>query len=271
MKMLQLNNGMQMPSLGLGTSRLHGEVCTQAVVDALAIGYRHIDTAEMYSNHQAIAQALVRAGLAREEIFITTKVPPHSLAHKEVTVRTERYLTELGVAYIDLLLIHWPNRAIPIGETLGAMEKLRMAGKVRAIGVSNFTPHHIEDALATGISIVMNQVELHPTFNQYPLQKFCESKKIVLTAYAPLGRGADLQTPLLQELAKKYNVSVPQVILNWIIGRGIAAIPKSTGQEHLKDNFNALTWQMEVRDTARIDALPQGARLFAPSFSEFDY
>ena len=271
MKTLQLNNGTKMPALGLGTSQLRGEVCTRSVLEALYIGYRHIDTAEMYGNHEAIASALKRSSIPRQELFLTTKVPPSALGRETLTKSCERYLKELSIDYIDLLLIHWPNRNIPVEETLGAMEELKKSGKIRSIGVSNFTAHHLEDTLATGINIATNQVELHPTFSQQALQKFCNNKKIVLTAYAPLGRGADLELPLLRELAAKYNVSVPQVVLNWIIGRGIAAIPKSSSRGHLEDNFNTLKWKMEKEDVARIDALPQEERIFNPSFNEFDY
>ena len=260
-----------MPILGLGTSRLRGGACVSAVALALEVGYRHIDTAELYGNHEAIGEGLRRAGIARKDLFITTKVPPSALAREAVVASASRYLEELGVNYIDLLLIHWPNRSIPVAETLRAMEELRKKGVVRAIGVSNFTPHHLKDALATGIKVVNNQVELHPTFNQKELKKFCDGNNIVLTAYAPLGRGADLEVSLLRELAEKYGVSVPQVTLNWIMSRGIAAIPKSSGRAHLKDNFHAAVWKVEKGDIARIDALPQGARIFAPSSHEFDY
>ena len=271
MKTLRLNDSAHIPVIGLGTSQLRGETCTQTILDALDIGYRHLDTAEAYGNHEAIGEAIKRMTIPRAELFLTTKIPPSFLDHDSVIAHTGQYLEELNVEYIDLLLIHWPNSATPIAETLSAMDKLRSNGKIRAIGVSNFTPHHLDDALATSIPVTINQVELHPTFNQKELRAYGESKNIVLTAYAPLGRGADMQNPLLLELADKYHVSLPQVVLNWIIGRGIVAIPKATGHAHLEDNFHALDWQLDPADVARIESLPQGERLFNPSSGEFDY
>jgi len=270
MRTITLKGGSEMPVIGLGTSQLKGEDGARAISEAIEVGYRAIDTAEDYGNHDAVAAAMNESAVPREEFFLTTKIPRVGLSRESVLERTKRYLHELQTEYVDLLLIHWPNRAIPIAETLGAMEELRAAGAIRAIGVSNFTERHLEEALSTGVSVSVNQVEVHPSFNQKKLVSYCGEKNIVVTAYAPLGRGKDLQEPLIAELAKKYGVSVPQVILNWIVSRGLTTIPKSSSRAHMEDNLKALTWAMDPSDIAAIDALPQGERIFNPPTAEFD-
>lgn len=271
MKSFRLNGQVEIPVLGLGTWKLTGEECVRAVTCALEVGYRHIDTADVYGNHEEVGQAVKISGVPRGEIFITTKIPRTDLRPDDVVKDCDRYLTELDISYIDLLLIHWPNRQIPIAETLGAMDELKKRGKIRAIGVSNFTIHHLRDVLETGVEIVINQVELHPTFNQKELHTFCISKKIVATAYSPLGRGADINLPLVSELAQKYNVSPAQVILNWIMSRGIVAIPKSASPSRVEDNLKALSWKMEKEDIRRMDSIPQEPRLLNHPGAEFDY
>lgn len=271
MKAVPLKNGLEMPALGFGTSQLKGEVCVHAIVDAVAVGYRHIDTADLYGNHREVGEGIKRAEVQREELFVTTKVTRDSLSADGVKSAVARFLEELQLTYIDLLLIHWPNKAVPVSETLGAMESLRAAGTIRAIGVSNFTEHHLDDARAAGFEIVANQVEVHPTFNQAKLRSYCAAQRIAVIAYAPLGRGSDLDLPLLRELAEKYGVSTAQVSLNWLLSRGVAAIPRSSKRVHMEDSFNAQNWRMDESDLSRIDALEQGERIFEPSTHEFDY
>src|SRR3989344_2295650 len=190
-KTFALKAGVAMPTLGFGTSRLTGMVGVGAVKTALEVGYRHLDTADSYGNHEAVAEGIKSSGVPREEIFLTTKIDGDDHAYKDVLSATERYLEELNTDYIDLLLIHGPNRAVPVGETLKGMQELKEAGKIRAIGVSNFTRHHLEDTFQTGVEVSVNQVETHPAFNQKDLREFCAEHGIIITAYAPLGRGAD--------------------------------------------------------------------------------
>lgn len=258
-----------MPVVGFGTSRLTGEVGAEAITTALKVGYRHIDTADSYGNHDSVAEGIIRSGVPREEIFVTTKIDGDDHGYDDVFINTERYLHELKTDYIDLLLIHWPNRAVPVGDTLKAMQELKEAGKIKTLGVSNFTKHHLEDVFQAGIEISVNQVETHPTFNQRSLREFCATHGIVITAYAPLGRGADLELPLLVELANKYGASVPQIILNWIVSRGMVPIPRSKNPERIKENLESLDFTIEETDLLRIDELPQGNRIF--SGGEFDY
>ena len=272
MKTLRLNDAAHIPVIGLGTWNLNGESCVESVETALTLGYRHIDTADAYGNHHEVAEGLRRAGIPREELFITTKLNlADGYARDTVLKSGERFLEELEISYIDLLLIHWPDRSFPFPETLGAMNELKKRGLVCALGVSNFTPHHLEDAFATGIEITNNQVELHPSFNQKVLREFCASKGIAITAYSPLGRKRDLELPLLKELAKKYSVSPAQVALNWILSHDMIAIPKSSHPERIKENFEAGTFTMDETDLRRIDEMPQGERVVWPTFGDFKY
>ncbi|OGY08678.1 MAG: hypothetical protein A2782_04135 [Candidatus Blackburnbacteria bacterium RIFCSPHIGHO2_01_FULL_43_15b] len=271
MKTIRLNQEAQIPVLGFGTWQMRGDECVRAVSTALEVGYRHIDTADVYDNHKDVAKAIKESGLAREELFITTKIPRDLLCAPDVLENFNRYLNELDMPYIDLFLVHWPNKQIPILDTLGAMNQLKQEGKVKAVGVSNFTEHHLEDALSTGCEVTLNQVELHPTFNQLELQEFCRSKNIAMTAYSPLGRGEDLSHPTILELAKKYGVSPAQVVLNWITSRGIVAIPKSSNPGRIEDNFKSVSWTMGNGDIEKIDSIPQEPRILDHPGSEFDY
>lgn len=271
MKTIQLKNGMSLPVIGFGTSQLKGEVGVRSVQEAIEVGYRHIDTADMYGNHREVGQGIKNSGIAREQLFVTTKVSRDDLTADAVRTATQRFLEELQLSYVDLLLIHWPNKSVPLAETLGAMEEIRKAGLIRAIGVSNFTEHHLADAAATGIEVVADQVEVHPTFNQKPLREYCAGRGVAVIAYAPLGRGSELNALLLTDLAKKYGVSTAQISLNWLLSRGVAVIPRSSNRAHMEDSLRAQEWQMEEMDLVRIDALPQGERLFKPATHEFDY
>lgn len=270
-KSFTFSSGVSVPAVGFGTWEVTGEDCTRAVSAALEIGYRHIDTADRYGNHREVGEAIKSSGIKREELFITTKVWYSDLNHSKVLASTDRFLNELQIPYINLLLVHWPNHSISIDETFSAMEELQKNGKIRAYGVSNFTIHHVEDVLAKGYKIVNNQVELHPSFNQTDLKNFCDSHNILLTAYSPLGRGSELQNPTVINLAQKYGVSPAQVIINWIISRGIVAIPKSKTPERIKDNFDSLSWQMEQEDIDKMNAIPQAPRLLVTDWQEFDY
>jgi len=261
-KKIQLTEKVAMPVIGFGTSRLTGEVGAESVKMAIEAGYRHIDTADQYHNHEAVAEGIKHSGISRAELFITTKIQEQHLARADVLTNVPRYLEELQTEYVDLLLIHWPNAHIPVAETLYTMKEFQDAGKVRVLGVSNFTERRLEEALATGVEIKVNQVEMHPTFNQQKLRAFCKENGIVITAYAPLGRGADLELPVLLELAQKYHTSVSQVILAWELAHGVTIIPRSHNLERIKQNLAASELTLEAEDIARIDTIPQGERIF---------
>jgi len=267
---LSLNTGASMPALGFGTWQLTGETCVQAVTKALAVGYRHIDTALMYGNHKEVGQAIKESGIQREQLFITTKVPQDSLQKQDVISTCNLALKELDCEYLDMYLIHWPNHDVPIKETLSAMQELKEQGKVKHIGVSNFTIKHLKDAMNTGIEFSNNQVEFHPSLYQKELLEFCNQNNIILTAYSPLARGEDLNLQEIKNLAEKYNKSAAQVVLNWILKKGISAIPKASNPEYIQENFKALEWDLTPEDIALIDQLGKQNRLVNPGFSEFE-
>lgn len=270
-KSFTFKNGHTIPSLGLGTWKLIGDGCRRAVSYALEIGYRHIDTADAYGNQREVSQGIRESGVNREGLFITSKIWHDDYAPNRVRPACERIIKELGIEYLDLLLMHWPDKLMPPADTLQAMNELKEAGLVRSLGVSNFTIHHLQDALATGVEFVCNQVEFHPSLNQKELKAFCEERRILITAYSPLARGADIKIPVIQELAQSYQKTPAQIILNWIISKGMPAIPKSASVERIKENLGVLDFELSKQDIERIGELNTGNRVSAPDFAEFDY
>ena len=262
---------MDIPILGFGTWQLKGKDCVDSALHALKVGYRHIDTADSYGNHLEVAQVIKSSGIKREELFVTTKVPRSLLGYDDVLLSCDRYLAELGIPYIDLLLIHWPNKDIPIEKTLEAFERLKQQEKIKEVGVSNFTIHHLEDIQSKGFKVVNNQIELHPTFNQLTLQGYCDQNNIRLTAYSPVGRGVDLDLGMVKELAMTHGRTPSQIILRWIIQRGIIAIPKSTNPKHIEDNFNTADFELTDEEVKLLNNIPQEERIVNPPTSEFSY
>ena len=271
MKTFKLKDGNEIPFIGFGTWRLNGDECIKAVKYAIEAGYRHIDTAELYGNHKEVGLAIKSSGVKREDLFITTKIPPHDLSYNSVIESCYRYLKELEIEYIDLLLIHWPNKKYPIGETLSGMQKLKSDGKIRSIGVSNFTIHHLEDTKETIVEVVNNQVEMHIEFNQKELREYCKNKGIIITAYSPLGRGNNLDNPVLIEISKIHNATPSQVALSWINSKEVIAIPKSSKPARIKENFDSQNIKLSDEEIAKIDAIPQKDRTVVASWNEFSY
>ena len=181
----------------------------------------------------------------------------------------EEFLDELDTEYIDLFLIHWPNHSVPIEETLAGMEELKSKGIIKAYGVSIFSIKNLKAALDTGYEVVNNQVEFHPSFSQKELKQFCDDQGVKMTAYAPNGSGQDLKLEIIKKLARKYSKTEAQVILNWILQKGIITIPRSANPDHIKGNLGALGWKLEKEDTQLIDNIEGNNRLFNPAFSEF--
>jgi diketogulonate reductase-like aldo/keto reductase len=271
MKNSTLKNGKTIPTLGFGTWQIKGDECITAVDTALSVGYRHIDTADGYHNHKEVGQGIKNNGIAREDFFLTTKIFPGDLTADVARQKIDTYLEELDTDYIDLLLIHFPDHSVPLAETLGAMNEAKEAGKVHSLGVSNFTEHHLKDAMETGVEIVVNQVELHPSFPQHDMRAFCAEHGIAVTAYSPLGRGNALEIGLINELAAKYEKTAGQIILNWLLSVDIITIPKSVNPERIKENFESQNFVMEQSDIDAIEALTGGERLINPEFAHFDY
>lgn len=267
MKTIRLNETVSIPIIGLGTWQLHGDEVKTAVETALRTGYRHIDTADAYNNHKDVGVGIAESGVNRKKIFLTTKLWTDCFERKKVRPTVERFLKELKTDYVDLLLMHWPNMTVPVGETLTVMNQLVKEGLIKTIGVSNFTIKLLQEALETKIPFCINQVEFHPSLNQKKLKAFCDMNKIVMTAYSPIAQGQDLRLPLVLELAKKYNRSTSQVVLNWIISKGMVAIPRSVKAEHIIDNLKAVEWEMEAGDVKLMDRLNTNNRIVNPEFA----
>jgi len=271
MQTLTLKNGLQIPAIGFGTWKLQGDACTEAVINAIEAGFRLIDTADSYANHKKVGEAIKKSGLKREEIFLTTKVWYEKLTTNEVTDSVDRFLEELGVSYIDLLLIHWPNHNVPIRETLEAMNKAVQQRRVHSIGVSNFTIKHLNEIKSLGIDVMINQVEFHPSFNQRELKKYCDKEQIIIEAHSPNGQGKDLIIPEIIDIARAHFATEYQVILAWLRQEGIIALPRSKEVKHIKENYESLKINLKSGELTKINNLKQEGRILNFGFSEFDY
>lgn len=244
----------RIPLMGFGTWPLKAEACREAVETALACGYRHLDTADMYANQEDVGAAIQASEIPREQIFLTTKVWRDQLHADGVLQTCDRALRQLRTDYLDLLLIHWPNNEIPLAETLRAMATLMDDGRIRACGVSNFTARRLEQALALDIvPISNNQVEYHPLLNQKVLHRFCQENGVVLTAYSPLAQGEVEKDALLQSIAGKYHKTPSQVALRWLLQRQIVAVPKASSRAHIESNFAILDFELSPEDFHAID------------------
>jgi diketogulonate reductase-like aldo/keto reductase len=257
-----LNNGIKMPWLGLGVflSREGSEV-ENAVKIALENGYRSIDTAAIYQNEQGVGKAIAESGVPREEIFLTSKVWNSDQGYKTTLKAFEESLDKLQTSYLDLYLIHWPkgNRSV---ETWKALEELYEKGKIRAIGISNFLVHHLDDFLPEcKIMPAVNQVEFHPELIQPDLLEYCKSKGIQLEAWAPIMKGRINDIPIMLDLAEKYGKTPVQVVLRWDIQKGVVTIPKSVKQERIISNAAIFDFELSPTDMAKIDALDKNSRI----------
>lgn len=255
--------GHAMPALGLGTWQLTGGACERAVQQALDIGYRHIDTAELYGNEAEIGRALAASSVARKSVFITTKIWSNHLRARDVGPALETSLRKLRSDYVDLLLIHWPNEAVPIGETLGAMRKLQAAGKALLIGVSNFPVQLMRDAVETHeVPIACNQIEYHVRLDQRPVLDYARRHNVAVTAYCPLGRGQLVKHPTLVRIGTKHGKSAAQVALRWLVQQDrVAAIPKSASAANLRANFDIFDFALDAEDLSAIAALSARERI----------
>ena len=271
MEEIKLNDGVKIPQLGFGTWKLKGDEAYESIMEAIEIGYRHIDTAQAYGNHFEVGKAVRDSNLKREKFFITSKVWHSNLKYDDVIIAGKQSLEELDMDYLDLFLIHWPNHNIKISETLEALMILKEQGLVKSIGVSNFTVDHLKEVLDVGIQPSVNQVEYHPTFNQEELKAFCNGNNIVLTAYSPLGQGDDLKLVPIKRLAKKYEKTTSQIIIKWLLSKDLIVIPRSSNKQHIKENFDVFDFNLKQEDRKLIDDLDENNRQINPSFGEFDY
>jgi len=270
-----LHNGVTMPGLGLGVFKVEeGPTVVQAVKAAIANGYRSIDTAAIYGNEQTVGQgireALAENGLSREDIFVTSKVWNSDLGYEATLAAYETSLQKLGLEYLDLYLIHWPVQG-KYKDAWRALEHLYEAGKVKAIGVSNFQIHHLQDVMADAkIKPMINQVELHPRLTQKELLGFTREHGIQLEAWSPLMQGELLDNEVLREIGAKYGKSVAQVILRWDVQHGIVTIPKSVKEHRIIENASIFDFELSSGEMERIDALNEDRRV-GPDPDNFDF
>jgi 2,5-diketo-D-gluconate reductase B len=249
-----------MPVLGFGTWRLSGRNCEVGVTDAVAAGYRHVDTAAMYENEEEVGRGLRASGVERSEVWLATKVWYDDLEPERLRASAEGSLLRLGTDYVDLLLIHWPNSDVPLAATLGEMTVLREEGKIREIGVSNFPSALYREALDLA-PVFVNQVEYHAFLGQDALLRVCEERGVKLTAYRPLGGGDALGDPVIGEIAATHGATPAQVALAWLIAQpAVSAIPKASSPERRRENFGALELELSAEEQTRIDALPKDRR-----------
>ena len=261
-----------MPMLGLGTwQNEDSEQCAESVRTALETGYRHIDTAQIYENEAAVGEGIAAADVDREEVFLATKIWISNLESEDVLETARESLDRLGVEYVDLLYVHWPARTYDPEDTLGAFSELYEEGLIKNIGVSNFEPEQLEEAIEVcDAPILANQVELHPMLPQEALQKTCEQYDVELVAYSPLARGQVFDQPVIQEFADKHDASEAQVSLAWLRENGITAIPKATGEEHIRDNWASLTLELAQDDVDAINAIEERSREVDPDFAPWN-
>ncbi len=271
---ITLNNGLQMPGMGLGVFQVPNDVTAEMVKNAIEVGYRSIDTAAIYGNEagvgEGISQALATNTLQREDLFITSKVWNDGLSYEETIAAYEDSLEKLGLDYLDLYLIHWPGKN-KFAEAWRALEDLYEQGKIKAIGVCNFHVSHLKDLLKTArIKPTINQVEYHPRLQQTELRSFCEEHNIQMEAWAPLMQGGLLDNETISNIAEKYGKSNPQVILRWDIQNGIVTIPKSVRKERMIQNADIFDFTLTNEEMAIINAMNLDQRV-GPNPDEFNF
>lgn len=257
----RLSNGVEIPCIGFGTWQTpDGDVCVSSVKAAIEAGYRHIDTAEMYENEDSVGKAIKESGIDRKELFITSKLSNQAHGYEKTMEAFEGTMEKLGLDYLDMFLIHWPN---PIAfrdhwqeanaGSWKAFEELYKAGRIRAIGISNFRQHHIKALMETAtIPPMVNQMKLCPGETQEEVVDYCRSKGMLLEAYSPLGIGQIFQVPEMQELADKYGRSIAQICIRWSLQRGYLPLPKSVTPSRIQENARVFDFELEEADVRLI-------------------
>lgn len=271
---ITLNNGLQMPGMGLGVFQVENDATAEMVKNAIEVGYRSIDTAAIYGNEEGVGegikQALASTGLRREDLFITSKVWNNGLSYDETIAAYEESLQKLGLDYLDLYLIHWPGKD-KYAESWRALEDLYEQGKMKAIGVCNFTVAHLEKLLLVARVIpAINQVEFHPRLQQVALRSFCDKHQIQLEAWAPLMQGGLLEDETIAKIATKYGKSIAQVILRWDVQNGVITIPKSVRRERMMQNADIFDFTLTDAEMAIINSMNVEQRV-GPNPDDFDF
>lgn len=271
---VRFNNGTEIPGLGLGVFQIPDEDTAEVVKNGIINGYRLIDTAQIYGNETGtgigIKEGLAATGLTREDLFVTSKIWNNHLTHAETITAFEETLDRLALDYLDLYLIHWPGKEA-FKESWQALEELYAAGKIKAIGVSNFEVHHLEELLSYAKVVpVINQVELHPKLSQQTLRDFCEKHAIKIQAWSPLMQGKLLNEPTILEIAEKHKKTPAQVILHWDIQQDILLVVKSVHEQRLQSNADVFDFELDQTDMTRLNDLNDALRS-GPVPDEFDF
>jgi 2,5-diketo-D-gluconate reductase B len=261
--------GISLPRLGLGTFRLQGDACRAAVESALRLGYRHIDTAEMYGNEEAIGAAIAASSVARRDLHVTTKVWHENLAPDAIRRAFDASLNKLRLDHVDLYLVHWPSRHMNLPAIFETLMALKEQGRARAIGVANFTTALLKTVVEEiKAPIACNQVEYHVMLDQTPLRNYLAAKSIPLVAYCPLAQGRVASNETLAAIGRKHDASAAQVALKWLLDQeGVAAIPKASRAESQKANLGALEVRLDDEDRSLIAGLPKDKRCVNPGFA----
>lgn len=263
-------NGAAIPAIGLGTFTLEGDRCSEAVRAAIAAGYRHIDTAKMYGNEEAVGAGLRQSGIARDDVFVTTKVWLDDIAPGDLERSAEASLKRLGLSAVDLLLIHWPNRAVPLAGSTAALCEAKRRGLARHVGVSNYTAAMLDETVRLATEpLAANQVEYHPFLGQDAVLAACRRHGMALTSYCPLGRAAVLDDRAVREVAARHGKSPSQIVLRWHVQQpGVVAIPKSGTPKHIAENLDVFDFALSADEMAALAALrrPDG-RVVDPAFA----
>jgi 2,5-diketo-D-gluconate reductase B len=259
--------GAAIPALGFGTWLIEGDDAREAVRDALEIGYRHIDTARAYGNEREVGVGIRESGVAREDIWLTTKVPHDEAKPAQVRQAAEESLERLGTDYVDLLLLHWPNAEVAVEETIVALDLLRRDGKARHIGVSNFPAGHLKRALNVA-PLLCDQVEYHPFLDQSKLLKLAEEHDVLITAYSPLAHGKVPDDQTLNEIGEAHGKTAGQVALRWLLDQPrVSPIPKASSHPRRQENFEVFDFELSDAERKRIDELPKDGRTANPPWA----
>lgn len=260
-----LNDGNRIPSIGFGTYKSNEEEGIKSIVTALELGYRLIDTAEIYGNEEAVGKAIKASGVVRTDIFVTTKLWRDNLGYEQTILALKESLRKLDMEYVDLYLIHWPANAVNYknwqetnAETWRAMEDLQADGKIKSIGVSNFWPEHLEALFKTAkVRPAVNQIEFHPGYWQPEVTQFCKKQGIAVESWSPLARGKVFNNEVLIRISKNHQKSVSQICLRWIVQHGVIIIPKSSSPERIAENRDILDFKLSKEEMHEINELPQ--------------
>lgn len=261
--------GARIPLSGLGTWDLRGRTCARVVEQALRMGYRHIDTAEMYDNEREIGEGLRASGVPRNEVFVTTKVWPSHFAPRELARAAKESLVKLRMSEVDLLLLHWPNPQVPLSETLGALCKVKQDGMARHIGVSNFNTKLLEEATSLASEpLVCNQFEMHPFLDQSKLVTACQDRDMAVVAYSPIARGSAKNDAALARIGKVYGKTAAQVCLRYLVQQNVVVIPRTSKIERLEENMSIFDFALSDAEMSEIAGLARrDGRIVDWSFS----